>query len=274
MPELPEVETVKRILAPQLCGRRITAVQLLRPEVVAHPDAQRFAAALTGKKMLEMDRRGKFLLLMLEGGGRLILHLRMTGQLLVTPPDHPKEKHTHLVLELDDSHELRYIDVRRFGRFWLLEAGEEDRYSGIERLGPEPLGPAFCAGYLQEALQSRRRAIKECLLDQSVVAGIGNIYADEILFAARIHPARAACTLGQEEWRRLAEAIPHILRQGIENDRLTPEQYLALQGREYRDVPSFAMYGREGQPCPCCGTPVERIILSGRSSCYCPRCQA
>lgn len=274
MPELPEVETIKRILAPQLCGRRIAAVQLVRPEVVAHPGAQRFTDALTGKKIMGMDRRGKFLLFELEGGGRLILHLRMTGQLLATPSDYPKEKHTHLVLGLEGGGELRYIDVRRFGRFWLLESGEEDSYSGIERLGPEPFGPAFCAGYLQEALQTRRRAIKECLLDQGVVAGIGNIYADEILFAAGILPARAACTLGQEEWRRLEKAIPHILRQGIENDRITPEQYLALQGREYRDGPSFAMYGRQGQPCPRCGAPIERIILSGRSSCYCPRCQA
>lgn len=199
MPELPEVETVKRILAPQLCGRRIAAVQLIRPEVVAHPGAQQFAAALTGRKIMEMGRRGKFLLLGLEDGGRLILHLRMTGQLLVTPPDYPKEKHTHLVLELDDGSELRYIDVRRFGRFWLLAAGEEDVCSGIAGLGMEPFDQALTAGYLQKMLHSCRRALKSCLLDQGVVAGIGNIYADEILFAARIHPARAACTLRQED---------------------------------------------------------------------------
>ena len=273
MPELPEVETVRRVLEPQLAGRTVAALIVNRPEIVAHPTAEQFAAAVIGEKITGMGRRGKYLSLLLESGARVLLHLRMTGRLLVTPSDYLKEKHTHMVFRLDNGNELRFMDTRRFGRFWLFQPGEKDTVSGASKLGPEPFDPDFAAGYLKEALGKRRRSIKECLLDQGVVAGIGNIYGDEILFAARIHPARPAASLTDGEWERLKLAVPAVLEKGIDGNRTTPEEYLKGGGKEYRGGSFLQVYGREGHPCPHCGAAFQRIALAGRSSCYCPKCQ-
>lgn len=167
MPELPEVETIKSIIEPQIQGLTIEKVTVSRPEVIAYPVASAFCNSLTGQTISQMERRGKFLI--------IALHLRMTGCLLVTPSDFPKEKHTHIVMALSDKKERRFSDTRRFGRFWLLKNGKADTYSGIDKLGIEPLSPALTAEYLNAHLGKRKKAIKECLLDQSGVAGIGNI---------------------------------------------------------------------------------------------------
>lgn len=273
MPELPEVETIKRILKPQLAGRTITRLTLNRPDIIEHPAPKAFAAAVTGAKIRGLDRRGKYLSVLLQNGGRIVLHLRMTGCLLATPPDWPQEKHTHLVFHLDDDSELRFIDPRRFGRFWLFPSGEEDVVSGIHKLGPEPFDQLLTAAYLSGALSRRRRAIKACLLDQSLVAGIGNIYADEILFEAKIRPDRAACTLTDEEWERLAGAIPVVVLRAVDANAMTPEEYLAGRGQEYRNTPSFQVYGHVGEPCPRCGETLCRAVVAGRGSAYCPACQ-
>lgn len=273
MPELPEVETVKRILEPQLKGRMVTEVTLNRPDIIAHPSPEAFRQVVSGARIKGMGRRGKFLLVLLENGCTVIVHLRMTGQLLVAPPDLPKEKHTHVIIGMDDGMELRYVDARRFGRFWLIGDGEQDTYSGISRLGPEPFDPDLNSAYLQQKLKNRRRSIKECLLDQSVVAGIGNIYGDEILFAAGIYPGCPACSLTGAQWDKLTAAIPEILKKGIEDNHMTAEEYLAGQGKEYRNESFFQVYGHGGDPCPRCKMPLEHMMLAGRSSCYCPRCQ-
>lgn len=273
MPELPEVETARRILEPQIKGLTITAVQVGRPEVVAHPTAEEFCRALPGQAIEGMARRGKFLSVLLGSGDRFTLHLRMTGCLLLAPAGCPAEKHTHLVFRLSSGDELRFSDPRRFGRFWLIRSGEKDLYSGMNRLGPEPFDTGLTAGYLQAALGGRKRAIKECLLDQGVVAGIGNIYSDEILFAAGIHPARPAKTLTCAEWGRLAAAIPDRLAYFIEKNALTPQEYWAGRGKEYRNTPFFKVYGRGGQPCPNCGATLCRITVGGRSSVFCGGCQ-
>lgn len=181
MPELPEVEAVKRVLEPQIQGLTVKNVIVNRSEVIAHPGADEFCRRLTGKSFSGMARRGKFLLICLEGGYRLVIHLRMTGCLLCTPTDLPVEKHTHLIFRLSNGKELRFSDTRRFGRIWLLENDETDIYSGIEKLGLEPFAPDFSTDYLITRLGKRKKAIKECLLEQSVIAGIGNIYSDEIL---------------------------------------------------------------------------------------------
>lgn len=272
MPELPEVETVRRILEPQIRGHRIEKITVNRPEIIAHPLPEEFVRAVCGRKMTGMGRRGKFLSLMLDNRDAVWLHLRMTGQLLVTPPEFPEEKHTHLIFGLEDGRELRFIDTRRFGRFWLLREGETDTFTGMEKLGLEPFDEELTGDWLQKRLGKRQRAIKECLLDQSVIAGIGNIHGDEILFQARIAPGRPANSLKAGEWERLAAAIPAMLEKGIEDNRMTPEEYLAGRGKEYRNGPLLA-YGREGQPCPRCQTPFCRIRLSARSSTYCPECQ-
>lgn len=273
MPELPEVETVKRILEPQLVGRNITEVTMNRPDIVAHPLSDAFAAAATGATITAMDRRGKYLTILLADGSRIILHLRMTGSLLVTPPDHPEEKHTHIVFQLSDGNELRFVDPRRFGRFWLFRKGEEDTICGMHKLGPEPFDAMLNADHLSCMLSKRKRAIKDCLLDQTVMAGIGNIYADESLFAAKIRPDRAASTLTDEEWHRLAAVIPTVLRQAVEANAMTPEEYVAGNGRQYRNTPTFQVYGHGGEPCPCCGATLLRTVVAGRGTVYCPVCQ-
>lgn len=188
MPELPEVEAIRRVIEPQIQGLTIEQITVSRREVVAHPTADEFCRCLTGQIFDSMTRRGKFLVIRLKSGDKIIIHLRMTGCLLVTPTAHPEEKHTHIIFRLNNGKELRFSDTRRFGRFWLLKKGKADTYSGIEKLGKEPLDPDFTAEYLYTRLGNRKKTIKECLMEQSVIAGIGNIYSDEILFTARIYP--------------------------------------------------------------------------------------
>ncbi len=237
MPELPEVENVKNALCQQVKGRQIQGVEVKYEPMVKNMEVEEFKNKLTGQTIQEIKRRGKY-----------------------------------LVFYLDDGQEIRFIDARRFGRFWLLQEGETDIFTGIEKLGPEPFDPILTGDWLQKRLGKRKKSIKECLLDQSILAGIGNIHGDEILFWARVAPGRMACSLEMKEWERLAVAIPAMLEKGIEDNRMTPEEYLAGKGKEYRNGPLLA-YGREGQLCPRCSKTFCRIRLAGRSSTYCPACQ-
>lgn len=285
MPELPEVETVKRVLEPQIRGLIITNVTVKRPEITAYPDAEEFCRLVTGQTVSHMERRGKFLIIHLRSHDRIILHLRMTGCLLLTPADLPEEKHTHIIFSLSGSPEnasvpekapaleLRFSDMRRFGRFWLLRENEADTYTGIEKLGIEPFDDALTPAYLMNHFGKCRKTVKECLLDQSVIAGIGNIYSDEILYTAGIYPARPANSLKQEEWERIAAAVPERLTFFIEKNKITSADYLQTKGRDYRNTPFFQVYGRGGQPCPACSHKLYRIVVGGRSSVFCPDCQ-
>lgn len=273
MPELPEVETIRRVLEPQVKGLSIERVIVSRAEVIAHPPAEKFCQALTGQTIAVIARRGKFLVLTLNSGDRIILHLRMTGCLLAAPADCPEEKHTHVVFHLSGGTELRFSDIRRFGRFWLVRAGEKDTYSGIDKLGLEPFDAGLTADYLERHLGKRKKSIKECLLDQSVIAGIGNIYSDEILFAAEIHPARPAGSLTHAAWERLAAGIPERLNYFIGKNALTPEEYLQSRGQDYRNTPFLRVYGHGGEPCPKCGAVLCRMTIGGRGSVFCPACQ-
>ena len=272
MPELPEVEAIRRVLEPQVQGLTIQEIAVHRPEIIEHPSADEFCGRLIGQTFDRAERRGKFLLFWLESGDHMVLHLRMTGCLLITPADMPEEKHTHLVFRLSNGKELRFSDTRRFGRFWLIAKEESDIYSGIEKLGVEPFDSECSAEYLQDRLGKRKKAVKECLLDQSIVAGIGNIYSDEILFAARLHPARPANSLTTEEWARLAAAIPRQLAYFIEKNQMTPEEYLETKGQDYRNTPFLQVYGCEGKPCSICGELLCRMVIGGRGSTYCPTC--
>ena len=273
MPELPEVETIKNVIGPQIRGLVIEKVTVNRPEVTVRPAADEFCRRLTGQAVSGMTRRGKFLIIRLHSSDRVILHLRMTGGLLVTPADYPREKHTHIIFGLDNGRELRFTDPRRFGRFWLLGKGETDTYSGVEKLGTEPFGAELTASYLSSRFGKRKVAVKQCLLEQSAVAGIGNIYSDEILFSAGIYPARPAMSLNAGEWERLAAAIPERLSYFIEANKITPEEYLQTGGREYRNTPFLQVYGQDGRPCPKCGEALCRMVVGGRGSVYCPACQ-
>ncbi len=273
MPELPEVETIKRVIEPQIQGRMITKVAVRRPEVAAYPEADEFCRRLTGQTVSHMSRQGKFLIIHLENKERIVLHLRMTGGLLLAPAQCPEEKYTHVVFSLDNGTELRFSDMRRFGRFWLLREEETDTCTGMDKLGLDPLAPACNAEYLSSHLSKRRKAIKECLLEQTIIAGIGNIYSDEILFTAGIYPARPANSLKQTEWERLAEAIPERIAYFIEKNAITAEEYLETKGRDYRNTPFLQVYGHGGSPCPKCRETLCRMVIGGRSSVYCPVCQ-
>lgn len=273
MPELPEIETIKRIVEPQIRGLTIVNVLVNRPEVIAYPTADEFCEDVTGQAIGSMARRGKFLIIHLGNQNKIILHLRMTGCLLVTPADYQPEKHTHIVMQLSSGMELRFSDTRRFGRFWLIRKDEKDTYSGIEKLGLEPLSAECNAEYLQSRLQKRKKAIKECLLDQSVIAGIGNIYSDEILYRARINPSAPASSLSISEWERLAFEIADCLRYFIDKNSISQEDYLTTKGQDYRNTPFLQVYGHADEPCLNCGNTLCRTVIGGRSSVYCPACQ-
>ncbi|MCR4963441.1 MAG: bifunctional DNA-formamidopyrimidine glycosylase/DNA-(apurinic or apyrimidinic site) lyase [Firmicutes bacterium] len=273
MPELPEIETVKRTLSPLLCGKSFTDCTLFNETVIKHPQPALFARRIIGRQIREISRRGKYLLLHLDDGAVLAAHLRMTGRLLYAPADRPLKPHTHVVCALSDGCRLCYTDVRRFGRLWLIEPGETDDFTGMSALGIEPLSPEFGPEYLQSALGKRSAAVKQGLLDQHVLAGLGNIYADESLFAAGICPCRGANSLNEEEWRRLAAAIPPVLQAAIEHNGTTFRDYVDGEGKEGENLPFLQAYSRAGQPCFRCGTPLLKIKVGGRGTVYCPHCQ-
>lgn len=273
MPELPEVETIKKIIEPQIKGQKILSVDVRNAQIIAYPKMDMFHDSLENKTVTGMSRRGKFLSIDLDGGDKVYLHLRMTGQLLVTPKDYPLEKHTHLIMELSGGCQIRYIDVRRFGRFWYLKDGEDISITGMDKLGVEPTSRKLTAEYLKSSVGKRKKPIKEVLHDQSIVAGIGNIYSDEILYAAQIYPGKKCAELSDDEWERLAEQIPEIIRWGIKANKMTAKEYLAGQGKEYRNTPHLKAYGHAGKECPVCGAVFEKITVGGRNSTFCPECQ-
>lgn len=271
MPELPEVETVKTVLKSHIVGRKITAVTVRNGAVVARPTADEFAARLCGQTCSDFTRRGKFLTLHFESGDTVVLHLRMTGCLTITPLDAPCEKHTHVCLRLDDGNEIRYEDTRRFGRFWYIENGSDDVYSGKACLGVEPF--SVTVDGLRRCYSSSKKPLKELLLDQSLVAGIGNIYADEICFAAGLRPDKAGNRLSDAELERLCATIPEQLRTFIEKNAISFEAYNETKGRDYRNTPYLQVYGRAGKPCAVCGRPLCVAKIGGRTTVYCPHCQ-
>ena len=273
MPEMPEVETIKRIIEPQIAGKKIQSVTVNNVQIIGYPDGDTFTKLLTGQVIKNMSRKGKFLTFYFENYDRMVLHLKMTGQLLVTPSDYPEEKHTHLIANLSDGNQIRYIDVRRFGRFWYLKKEEDDTVTGQYKLGLEPFDGKLTPQYLKIKLGKRKKSIKEMLHDQTIVAGIGNIYSDEILSASGIYPEEKCMDLEDDDWNTLTAKIKEIIAWGIGTNQMTPEEYLAGKGKEYSNIPNLRVYGREGQICAKCGSRIERIVIGGRSSCYCPVCQ-
>lgn len=277
MPELPEVETVKRSLEDKLKGKVIVAMQFLVPLIIKKPSAQEFMDALLGNAFLEIKRRGKYLLFSLDSGRILIVHLRMTGQLIFCPPKTPYEKHLCLIFTLLDrktgqiSH-LRYLDIRRFGCFYLLNPGEAPLV-GLAKLGTEPLGEGFTLDYLKRVLLKRKGKIKALLLDQEIIAGIGNIYADEILFRAGIVPVKPGIDLTEEELNKLYQAIPQVLEESIKKRGTTISDYLDGEGQKGMFQNYLQVYSRAGESCVVCGQIIEKTKIGSRSSYYCPHCQ-
>jgi formamidopyrimidine-DNA glycosylase len=270
VPELPEVETVVRDLRPHLVGRRIVRVTV-GAKRLRRAWSPAWAKRLAGRTIRAVRRRGKWILLDLDEG-LLVIHLGMTGQLTVGPADRPAEDHTHFVADLDDGQQLRFRDVRRFGSITLYaDAVELEAFLG-GRLGPEPFD--LPAGDFRRALAGTSRPLKAALLDQRVVAGVGNIYADEALFQAKLPPTQLGRDTTPAEADRLRKAIVAVLNRAIERRGSSIRDYVGGDGRRGSYQEERRVYGRTGRPCPRCGAPVARVRLAGRSTHYCPRCQA
>ncbi len=269
MPELPEVETIKRELRPLLVGRTIVGASVGWEGCVDRPSLEEFGEQIAGRRIEEVGRRGKFLVFTLSGGLTLLVHLRMTGSLLVKEASTPWEPHTRLCLGLDDGQELRFVNVRKFGRLYLVADAEEV----LGGLGPEPLDEDFRVEDFCALFESRRGMIKPLLLDQHFIAGLGNIYADEALFQARLHPQRKADTLTSDELCRLHESIRDVLRAGIKDQGTTVSDYVRPDGSKGTHQYSLLVSGRAGEACRRCGATIERLVVGGRGTYICPRCQ-
>jgi len=274
MPELPEVETVRRGLALKISGRRILRAELRRPDL-RRPFPPALAARLDGAVIGALGRRGKYILIELDTDGLLLLHLGMSGRITADSTALPAALHDHVVLTLDDGTVIRFNDPRRFGTLDYVKRGEEDRHPLLAGLGPEPLEPGFHGAYLGAALAGKLSPIKAALLDQRVVAGLGNIYACEALFRAGLSPRRLAASIGRGRAERLVAAIRSVLTEAIAAGGSSLRDYVQADGALGYFQHHWAVYGREGSSCPgCdCGAGVRRIVQSGRSTFFCAKRQ-
>ena len=274
MPELPEVETVRARLEPRVVGRRFDRVEIFDSRLTRPADPAGVAAQLEGERVVALDRRGKYLIVRFESGRVLLIHLRMTGQLLhgngAEPP--AQDVHRRAVVRLDDGSDVIYRDVRRFGTWQLIEQEDLGPYLA-RRVGPEPLVRSFTSKRLVEAFEGRRAPVKSALLDQRRLAGVGNIYADEALWRACLHPLRPAGDLDAAEIAALHRGIRAALKAGIARQGATLSTYRTPDGSPGRMQEEFRVYGRESEPCERCGTPIEKIRTGGRGTWYCPSCQ-
>lgn len=270
MPELPEVETIRGSLEPLLLGRRITDARVYLPKALKGANPEELREAIVGQSVTGLERRGKYLVVRLDSGLSLVFHLRMTGRLSVKAPEEPLAKQTTLVLSLDNGGEFRFEDTRKFGTVDLLRAGAPHT---MARLGPEPLDEGWSVEELVRKAGKKRTTIKAALLDQEVVAGLGNIYVDEALHRAGIHPARPATGIAPEEWMRLYEAIRYVLTEGIAYRGTTRRDYRDAYGRSGEYQNRLRVYGRQGLPCATCGRTIERRRVAGRGTHFCPICQ-
>ena len=280
MPELPEVETVRRGLLPAMEGKRILRAEINRPDL-RWPLPERMAERLTGARVERLRRRSKYILADLDTGESLLIHLGMSGRLLVSGVmlgefhlDHPApQKHDHVVLHMEGDARVTFNDARRFGAMDLVRTDREEAHWLLSGIGPEPLGNAFDESYLTAALKKRSSPIKTALLDQHVVAGLGNIYVSEVLFRAGIDPRRAANRISATRLAQLVPLIREVLTEAIEAGGSSLRDHRQADGELGYFQHSFRVYDREDEPCPTCGASIRRIVQSSRSSYFCPKCQ-
>ncbi len=273
MPELPEVETVRRTLNTLIPGKQIERVTVSLPRIIQRPDdPEQFALELQGHTMQTVERRGKFLRFIMDGLV-MVSHLRMEGRYGVYSQDEPVEKHTHVIFHFTDGTELRYKDVRQFGTMHLFSAGEELQSKPLVQLGLEPLDPQFTDEQFIAMMSKRRTMIKPVLLNQAYVVGIGNIYVDEALFRAGIHPETIASDLSREQLIRLHEAIVSTLSDAVAAGGSSIKSYVNGQGEMGMFQHSLRIYGRKAEPCQECGTLIEKTVVGGRGTHFCPVCQ-
>lgn len=272
MPELPEVETVRRTLLPQIQNKKIAAIKPLYDKIIVG-DPTAFVQGLVGETFVDIDRMGKYLVFRLTNDKTVVSHLRMEGKYRVVPTETPIEKHEHLIFEFGDGTSLRYADVRKFGRLQLVETGTERVVTGIKNLGPEPNSPEFTLEQFTQDLQKRKKNIKNALLDQTLVSGLGNIYVDEVLWLAQIHPLKPANEIETTKIAALYQAINDVIARAIESHGTTVKSYLDASGHAGNFQSQLHAYSRGGEACDRCGTILEKIKVNGRGTVFCPHCQ-
>ena len=272
MPELPEIETIRRVTGPLLTGRTITSVTVDADKMVAMPSPREFEKALVGRRVADIGRRAKILLVLLDDGSHMVMRFGMTGTLLVVDASEPVHKHARICFMLDDGKRAEFRDMRKFGHIWLIPNGVEDTYSGAEDVGLEPDDPGLTGLYLRLHLNGCKRPVKSALLDQDVVCGLGNIYTDEVLWRSHICPEKPCCELTCPEWDTIAGNIPTVISEAIEGNAVTADEFLEDGGIRYR-FRDMDAYGRAGKPCKACGTTMVRSVIGQRSSVWCPCCQ-
>lgn len=273
MPELPEVETVRRTLLPVTKGKQIEEAKIYYPRVLPKNETEDFLADLERHTIIDIVRRGKYLIFNLDSPLKLIIHLRMTGQLIFQPDGEvPLVKHTSATFRFSDQSELRFVDQRKFGTIYLLPESEYFRITGLYTIGPEPLSSDFSQEYFAEKTK-KQRLIKTILLDQKIIAGLGNIYVDEALFRAQVHPTRQGSSLTDQEIELLYNSIIAVLEEAIASHGTTIKDYRTGSGDTGQFQNKLRVYRKTGQACETCGSVIERIKVGGRSSHYCPSCQ-
>lgn len=273
MPELPEVETVRKTLKKLVLNKTIKDITVYWPKIIKNPvEVEQFIDALKGETIVDVGRRGKFLIIYTEVFA-LVSHLRMEGKYGLYPKEEPFDKHTHVIFHFTDETELRYRDVRKFGTMHLYKKGEEFLKPPLLELGPEPFSEEFTIEYLAEKLAKTNRKIKTALLDQKLFVGLGNIYVDEALFRSGIHPERIASTLNDQEITVLHREIVATLSEAVKKGGSTIRSYVNSQGEIGMFQLELYAYGRKGEACKICGTPLEKSTVGGRGTHYCPSCQ-
>jgi formamidopyrimidine-DNA glycosylase len=273
MPELPEVETVRRSLAGKIIGAEIRGVRIFKPDLIKYPSLEEFEKQIRGEVFEQVDRRGKYLMLQFASGNILLVHLRMTGQLLYVDPEAEGYKHTRAIFELSTGKELRFVDIRGFGTMHYFNPEELACFPGLTKLGPDPTGEGFTLDWWLEKLKTKKTRIKPLLLDQTFISGLGNIYADESLYRAKINPACPAYQLSEVQAVDLYWAIKDVLAEGIKHRGTTISDYLDAEGQKGGFQNFLQAYGQKGTACSCCGEKIVRIKLGGRSTYFCPNCQ-
>ena len=273
MPEMPEVEIIRRYLDKMAAGKKIMDLDIRLPRMIKWPDTEGFRALVTGRTIKAMNRRGKYLLLELDNGSEVVFHLRMTGRLVYEPTGKTGDSHARVIFHLQGGASLVYGDTRTLGTIHGIRPKERAMLKGLAEMGPEPLSAEFTAAYLYETASRRKVAIKSFLLNQKYIGGIGNIYADEALFLAGLHPLRPAQSLSREECGRLWESVNKVIAAGIEDGGTTFRDYQNGEGGQGSHQEHLYVYGRKGEPCRSCGRPIERITVGGRGTHFCPKCQ-
>lgn len=273
VPELPEVETIRRTLIELASGKTIERVTVKWPNIIKRPEqVEQFCDALVGQTIRDVERRGKFLKIVLDDY-TMVSHLRMEGKYALHENADEPDKHVHVFFHFTDGTELRYRDVRKFGTMHLFKKGEEDLFPPLIGLGPEPFDETFNPSQLKMRIGKTSRKIKPVLLDQNVVVGLGNIYVDEALFRAGIHPERVASQLTDEEYEKLYEEIVATLQEAVKQGGSTIRTYVNTQGQIGMFQQQLYVYGRKGESCKICGTPIEKFVVGGRGTHICPNCQ-